>query len=56
MIILSLNRIVGFILKVSLNVMTAVINKINNEELSKVTLGGCIIEMQHETVIISKEY
>ena len=33
-----------------------IINKINNEELSKVTLGGCIIEMQHETVIISKEY
>ena len=33
-----------------------IINKINNKELSKVTLGGCIIEMQHETVIISKEY
>ena len=33
-----------------------IINKINNEELSKVTLGGCIIEMLHETVIISKEY
>ena len=32
-----------------------IINKINNKELSKVTLGGCIIEMQHETVIISKE-
>ena len=34
----------------------SIINKINNKELSKVTLGGCIIEMQHETVIISKEY
>ncbi len=33
-----------------------IINKINNKKLSKVTLGGCIIEMQHETVIISKEY
>ena len=33
-----------------------IINKIINKELSKVTLGGCIIEMQHETVIISKEY
>ena len=33
MIILSLNRVVGFILKVSLNVMTAVINKTNNEIL-----------------------
>ena len=33
-----------------------IINKINNKELSKVTLGGCIIEMLHETVIISKEY
>ena len=33
MIILSLNRVVGLILKVSLNVMTAVINKTNNEIL-----------------------
>tara|TARA_B100000941_G_scaffold290648_1_gene273979 strand:- start:775 stop:1803 length:1029 start_codon:yes stop_codon:yes gene_type:complete len=33
-----------------------IINKIHNKVLSKVTLGGCIIEMQHETVIISKEY
>ena len=33
MIILSLNRVVGFTLKVSLNVMTAVINKTNNEIL-----------------------
>lgn len=32
-----------------------IINKIHNKVLSKVTLGGCIIEMQHETVIISKE-
>ena len=31
MTILSLNRVVGLILKVSLNVMTAVINKTNNE-------------------------
>ena len=33
MIILSLNRVVGLMLKVSLNVMTAVINKTNNEIL-----------------------
>ena len=33
MIILSLNRVVGLILKVSLNVMTAVINKTNNQIL-----------------------
>ena len=33
MIILSLNRVVGLILKVSLNVITAVINKTNNEIL-----------------------
>ena len=33
-----------------------IINKINNNELSKVTLGGCTIEMQHKTVIILKEH
>ena len=44
----------GIILRVEKKI-DLIINKINNKELSKVTLGGCIIEMQHETVIISKE-
>ena len=33
-----------------------IINKIEKENLSKVTLGGCIIEKVNQSVIISKEY
>ena len=32
-----------------------IVNLIENKNLCKVTLGGCIIEKLNETVIISKE-
>ena len=32
-----------------------IINVIKNDELFRVTLGGCIIEKVNQTVIISKE-
>ena len=33
-----------------------ILNKIENNRLSKETLGGCVIKMVNDTVILSKEY
>ena len=33
-----------------------IINEIENNQLFRVTLGGCIIERVNQTVIISKEH